>query len=90
MHITQHLLRGLDERPYKASAVANSLALGLPDYIAESSSKSGTLSNSESSNAESLLTSDPFLRLTTVHMWYLWCDRMDVENEDNRVKPIYI
>jgi hypothetical protein len=95
------LIARFDERPCKASAVLDLLAPGLPDYIAESSSTSGGaakrfpvyngLSDSKPSDAVSPLTSDPLRRRTTAHMWYLWCSRMDVENEDNcPIKPIYI
>ncbi|KAI9458987.1 hypothetical protein HD554DRAFT_2317072 [Boletus coccyginus] len=88
------LLARFFEKPCKASAVVNSLAPGLPDYLTSSSSTSGglpkffpkynCLSKIRSSDGGSWAISDPLRRRTTAHIWYL--DRfgqIDVEDEDN-------
>jgi len=95
------LLARFFENPCKASAVLNLLAPGLPDYICLSSSTSGglmktipkynRLSNirSRSSDAGSWTISDPLRRRTTAYVWCLWCDQIDIADEDN-VTTIYV
>ncbi|KAH0835636.1 GH3 auxin-responsive promoter [Lanmaoa asiatica] len=89
------------EKPCKASAIVNLLAPGLPDYLAESSSTSGglpktfpkynRLSKIRSSDAGSWAISDPLRRRTTAYVWYLGCDKMDVEDQDGcLVTTIYL
>ena len=89
------LLARFCEKPCKASAVLDLLAPGLPDYLAESSSTCGGLPKtfpkynrlskirSRSSDAGSRVIPDPLRRHTTAYIWYLGCDQMDVEDEDN-------
>ncbi|KAF8127935.1 GH3 auxin-responsive promoter [Boletus edulis] len=81
------------EQPCKASAIVDLLVPGLPDYLARSSSTSGRLpkyfpkynrlSKIRSSNVRSWTISDPLRRRTTAYVWYLGCDRMHMEDEDN-------
>lgn len=79
------------DRPCKASALVNLLAPGLPDYIAGSSSTSGGLPKTfpgynffqKLRSPNSSPTPDPLHKRTTLDLWYLWCDRMDVEDEDH-------
>lgn len=86
------LARFLDT-PCKESAVVDLFAPGLPDYLAESSSTSGGLSKffpkydrlSQMRSAQVGLpaTLDPPQRRTTAYVWYLGCDKMEVEHTDN-------
>jgi len=87
------------EKPCKASAVLHLLAPGLPDFLAISSSTSGSrpkyfpkyncLSKIRSSEGKSLAIPDPLRRRTTAYIAYLVCNKMDVEDEDN-VTTMYV
>ena len=89
------------EKPCKANTIDNLLAPGLPDYLAESSSTSGglpktfpkynRLSKIRSSDAGSWAIADPLRRRTTAFIWYLGCEQMDVEDENNcPLRTIYL
>lgn len=81
------------EKPCRANAIIDLFAPGLPDYLAESSSTSGglpktfpkynRLSKIRSSKTVAWAISDPLRRRTTAYVWYLGCDRMNVEDEEN-------
>jgi len=94
------LLARFFEKPSKASAIANLLAPGLPDYITLSSSTSGGLPKTfpkyncfpeiRSSDGRSRAISDPLRRRTTAYIWNLgWFGQIDVEDEDN-IATIYL
>ena len=93
-------LAGFLEKPCKASAIVDLLAPGLPDYLAESSSTSGgrpktfprynRLSKVRSLDAGSSAVPDTLRRRTTAYVYYLGCDQVIVESEDNRTVTIYL
>ena len=93
-------LAGFLEKPCKASAIVDLLAPGLPDYLAESSSTSGgrpktfprynRLSKVRSLDAGSSAVPDTLRRRTTAYVYYLGCDQVIVESEDNRIVTIYL
>ncbi|KAF8551416.1 hypothetical protein OG21DRAFT_1445236 [Imleria badia] len=81
------------EKPCKASAIVDLFAPGLPSYLAESSSTSGghpkifprynRLSKLRSLDTGSSAVPDTLQGRTKAFLWYLGCDQMTVENEDN-------
>lgn len=89
------------EEPCRASAVVNLFAPGLPDYLVESSSTSGglaktfpkynRLSKIRSSGTRSWAIFDLLRRHTRAHIWYLGCNQMNIEGDDDcSLATIYV